>query len=111
MLSQKFIILIGERRKNMQTMINYLKKLIIKENKQLFNELKKMDSQVHIDLSHLMQLLEKQLNEDGPGMLLTCQDIFAAYIKVTNYDIRKERIKWLISMLATDEMKNNDQFY
>jgi|SRR5690625_1718455 len=70
-----------------------------------------MDSQVHIDLSHLMQLLEKQLNEDGPGMLLTCQDIFAAYIKVTNYDIRKERIKWLISMLATDEMKNNDQFY
>jgi len=36
----------------------------------------------------------------------------AEYIKVTNYDIRKERMKWLISMLATYEMAEvNEQFY
>ncbi|TCP16082.1 hypothetical protein EV207_1951, partial [Scopulibacillus darangshiensis] len=36
----------------------------------------------------------------------------AEYIKVTNYDIRKERMKWLISLLATYEMAEiNEQFY
>jgi len=36
----------------------------------------------------------------------------AEYIKVNNYDIRKERMKWLISLLATHEMTEiNEQFY
>lgn len=36
----------------------------------------------------------------------------AEYIKVTNYDIRKERMKWLISLLSTHEMSEiNEHFY
>src|SRR5690625_6768099 len=36
----------------------------------------------------------------------------AEYIKVNNYDIRKKRIKWLISLLSTHDMVEiNDRFY
>lgn len=36
----------------------------------------------------------------------------AEYLKVANYEIRKERMKWLIAMLATYEMAEiNEQFY
>src|SRR5690625_540368 len=36
----------------------------------------------------------------------------AEYIRVNNYDIRKERMKWLISLLATHDMVEiNEQFY
>ncbi len=36
----------------------------------------------------------------------------AEYIKVTNYDIRKDRMRWLISLLSTYEMSEiNEQFY
>lgn len=36
----------------------------------------------------------------------------AEYIKVANYELRKERMKWLISLLTTYEMTEiNEQFY
>src|SRR5699024_10183096 len=36
----------------------------------------------------------------------------AEYIKVNNYDIRKERMQWLISLLVTHEMTEiSEQFY